>query len=85
MLATKPFIDPDADITGSTLSITPRQREILQASPTATRPAQVGAAPRPEHQTVGTHAKAAPAGGSTRKDRAHAVAIALRELRLIEA
>lgn len=77
VLATKPFVDPDADRDG-TLAITPRQREILQAIADGYSAAQVAHRLGLSTQTVGTHAKLA-VRRLDAKDRAHAVAIAMRD------
>ncbi len=77
VLATKSFIDPAAD-RAVTQSITPRQREILQAFADGYTADQVADRLGLSPQTVRTHAKLAlPRLGA--KDRAHAVAIALRD------
>ena len=78
VLATKPFIDPEADRGGVAPPITPRQREILQAFADGYSAAQVADRLGLSKQTVSTHAKQAlPRLGAN--DRAHAVAIALRD------
>lgn len=78
VLESKTFIDPEADVVGATLPITPRQREILQAFADGYSAAQIAKRLGLSTQTVGTHAKLA-IRRLEAKSRAHAVAIALRD------
>ena len=71
------FIDPAARANGTSSPLTPRQHEILQLLADGISTTQIAHRLRLSAETVRTHTKAMLARLSA-KDRAHAVAIALR-------
>lgn len=78
VLATKPFIDPAADVGSPASKITPRQRQILQHFANGMPADAVAEHLGLSRQTVSTHAKQALRRLGA-KDRPHAIAIALRD------